>query len=870
MAETSAGSVVYTVDVETSDLLRAQKVANDSLSNLQKGFDKTDAAASKSSQSIGRLGASAKSASSGTDQLSASTSRLAASVRKANTESSAAAQAIGRFGGAIAATVSVGTAIAIIQAADAYGEMAERIEAATSSSAEYSMVQRRLLDNANATYRPLVEAQELFVRTADTLRGLGYTTSQALDITDSLSLAFVRNSASGQRAESAIAAVSASLQKGKVDADAWATILAAVPTIVTDLANSTGKATNEIRQLGAEGKLTGQMLAEGLRKGHDDNAQAAADMAVTVKDAYNNLINTLTVYIGEANKASGASGGLAKALEAVTKGFRETVGMLDPQVELNKLLAERISIQAALAKTEGTWRENLPPQVEARKRLATIEERMRSIQDERIAQLKEEKRQQDALASAPAAAAPETDSSKALSNLKQQAELARLSGEARAKLAAIQKLGNEATEAERVEAQALAAEIYRLETARKAESKTATRASTEKETAAKKAADAERKGIEQNIDAFGKLGAELAAVGQSARDVAMQQAELSLNQYATPEQVQQVRDMAGALYDLQNAKAQQALLGQMDPVAGAQISFEDQLSKLQQLNDAKLLSDQRYLELKAQAEAAYDEQSRALQEENFRRQSTLNALMLDGIEAFGQGATTALAGIASGTFSAQEAFQSLANTILQAGVGALVQLGVQALKTALIQQTAAAAAASAYAVSVAAQVSTTSALAAQAAYASTAAIPIIGPAAAPAAAATAGAAAASLGAPAIASAAGVAAGGRLYGGSVAAGEMYRVNENGAPEIYSAANGQQFMMPNQRGEVISNADATGGAGVVNYVTITIDSGGNSSTDSTGADSDARSLANAINVAVINSLERESRQGGILWQQRQNNG
>jgi hypothetical protein len=40
-----------------------------------------------------------------------------------------------------------------------------------------------------------------------------------------------------------------------------------------------------------------------------------------------------------------------------------------------------------------------------------------------------------------------------------------------------------------------------------------------------------------------------------------------------------------------------------------------------------------------------------------------------------------------------------------------------------------------------------------------------------------------------------------------------VNEGGAPEIFTGGNGQQYLMPNKRGEVVSNADATGGAGAV---------------------------------------------------------
>jgi tape measure domain-containing protein len=53
-------------------------------------------------------------------------------------------------------------------------------------------------------------------------------------------------------------------------------------------------------------------------------------------------------------------------------------------------------------------------------------------------------------------------------------------------------------------------------------------------------------------------------------------------------------------------------------------------------------------------------------------------------------------------------------------------------------------------------------------------------------------------------------GGRLYGGAVDAGSMYRVNENGRPEMFVGSGGRQFMLPNTRGEVVPAGDV-GGAG-----------------------------------------------------------
>ncbi|MDO8251398.1 MAG: tape measure protein [Rhodoferax sp.] len=51
------------------------------------------------------------------------------------------------------------------------------------------------------------------------------------------------------------------------------------------------------------------------------------------------------------------------------------------------------------------------------------------------------------------------------------------------------------------------------------------------------------------------------------------------------------------------------------------------------------------------------------------------------------------------------------------------------------------------------------------------------------------------------------AGGRQYGGPANSGNLYRVNEKGAPEMFTAGNGQQYMMPTQSGRVTA-ADQVG--------------------------------------------------------------
>jgi lambda family phage tail tape measure protein len=220
--------------------------------------------------------------------------------------------------GAAIGSASIGK---IIEAADSYGQMSDRIGMATTSVGEYDQVQQRLLETAKRTYRPLSEAQELYIRTSDSLKSMGYNTGQALDVMDSFSFLLVTNSASADKASSAIDAYSKALQTGKVEADGWQSILAAMPTVVDTIAKSTGKTAEEIRSLGAQGKLSLDVLTEGLQKSAEANGVLADSMSVAVRDAVQNLSNAFGVYVGRLNETSDFTGLLAKGIGALGDNF---------------------------------------------------------------------------------------------------------------------------------------------------------------------------------------------------------------------------------------------------------------------------------------------------------------------------------------------------------------------------------------------------------------------------------------------------------------------------------------------------------------------------------------------------------------------
>ncbi len=229
----------------------------------------------------------------------------------------AAQQAGALMRGAFAAVAGAGLIGGIIKQVDAYGQMSDRMQAAAGSAGEYQMVQEHLLQTAQETYRPLAEAQELYIRTADVMRSLGFNTQQTLDITDSFSFLLVTNAAAADKAGSALDAYSKALQTGKIEADGWVSIQDAMPTIVNAIASATGKSAEQIRKLGVEGKLSLDDLNTGLLGTVEANRKAAAEMSTSVQDALVNINNAVGTFLASIEERTGAVAGLSSLLIAL-------------------------------------------------------------------------------------------------------------------------------------------------------------------------------------------------------------------------------------------------------------------------------------------------------------------------------------------------------------------------------------------------------------------------------------------------------------------------------------------------------------------------------------------------------------------------
>ncbi|EBV6304152.1 hypothetical protein AC844_20555 [Salmonella enterica subsp. enterica serovar Hadar] len=347
-------------------------------------------------------------------------------------------------------------------------------------------------------------------------------------------------------------------------------------------------------------------------------------------------------------------------------------------------------------------------------------------------------------------------------------------------------------------------------------------------------------------------------------ELAKYDAVVALGNKASGEQIAKAEQQAESIWKIQQAtkaaaeeerKRTQAgqnftgLQGQVSPVAAVDNTYAQQMA---QLDEYVQLYPQRIAEaeaVRAGIEDQYHQKRMAAMWEEWQQQSEINSMLGAAVDSLQGGATNAITGLINGTQSLQESFANIGSTILNSVVSAIVDMGVQYVKSLIIGKAMSSAA-------TAAQIAEAGALATAWA-----------PAAMAASIATQGKASAiGLAAYSSSMAAGQAlsiAGARRYGGTVSAGNAYRINEDGRSEIFQTAGGQQAFIPNQSGKVIS-ADKAGGGGVQN-VYFTINTTGGIS-DAEWAQIEAKAINISKKMALFQISDQANRPNGMIQPRR----
>lgn len=682
---------------------------------------------------------------------------------------------INRVAGAIAASLVVDWGKAFLVAADNMSQLNARIERLTGSTSAASQTMQNLLRISSATGGSLQDTAKLWETLSTALRDAGATNGQIIQLTETLQKIGRIGGSSSEEMANALRQFGQSISSGTVRAEEFNSILEQMPELARQIAAGMGVSIGELRQLMLDGKLTAEDALNAIQKQTGSVNAEFEKLPRTLSQANTALTNSFLSMIDSVNQATGASSGMVMVIDSLTAA-------------LDRLVGKAVSADAQISDLNST--------------AEMFNRRARTWSwlglDGWAAQ------------------------NQALSTLSDQA--ATLVSD----MQAVTKASNTAANTKPIE-------IKTTATATGSKSKGgASAAQKEAEQYAKA-----QESVNQKLDEL-KQKAELSAgsVGELSRAQAVLNAQQSLGNTATQEQLMLAGQLAGKAWDNANALREQAKAERERTEAANKFStIQGKTSKTADLDSQyqKDIADiQQYAQLYPQkigeAEAAraaieqqYRDQRNAAMWEEWAQQNAATQAAAAAFDSLGSVASNALTGIVTGSMSASDAMRSIGMTVLNSVVNSFVQMGIEWVKSAIMGQAAQTAAigtvTAVQTAAVATQTATSTAAAATTAAAWTPAailssIASMGTAAAIGLGAVAGVIGANL------------LGKRKNGGPVSAGGMYQVGEGGMPEIYQASTGKQYMIPGDNGRVISNKEMTaGGGGVViniqNYTSSSVD-------------------------------------------------
>lgn len=684
---------------------------------------------------------------------------------------------INRVAGAIAASLVVDWGKAFLVAADNMSQLNARIERLTGSAATASQTMQSLMRISSSTGGSLQDTAKVWETLSTALRDTGATNGQIIQLTETLQKIGRIGGSSTEEMANALRQFGQSISSGTIRAEEFNSILEQMPELARQIAAGMGVSIGELRQLMLDGKLTAEDALNAIQKQTGSVNAEFEKLPRTLSQANTALTNSFLSMIDSVNQATGASSGMVAVIDSLTAALDRLAGKA---ISADAQISDLNSTAEMFTRRARTWSWLGLDGWEAQ--------------------------------------------NKALAGLSNKAAM--LVGD----LAAVTKASQTAANTKPIEIKA---------TATTTGSKSKGGASAAQKEAEQYAKAQET--VNQKLDEL-RQKAELSAgsVGELSRAQAVLNAQQSLGNTATQEQLMLAGQLAGKAWDNANALREQAkaererteasnkfsaIQGKTSKTAGLDSQYQKDIADIQQYA-------QLYPQKIGEAEAAraaieqqYRDQRNAAMWEEWAQQNAATQAAAAAFDSLGSVASNALTGIITGSMSASDAMRSIGMTVLNSVVNSFVQMGIEWVKSAIMGQAAQTAAigtvTAVQTAAVATQTATSTAAAATTAAAWTPAailssIASMGTAAAIGLGAVAGVIGANL------------LGKRKNGGSIQAGGMYQVGEGDKPEIFRANNGSQYMVSGDNGTMLSNKDITSGGGggapilnIYNYSSASVD-------------------------------------------------
>ncbi len=269
---------------------------------------------------------------------------------KAKTEMAGIGKAAENMGKVVGAAVgALAAAFALRELgglADTWSELNARVKNATGSMEAGAATMGRLQEMARRTYSSITQTTEAFLRNSTALSAMGYSTTQQLDLVETLNNALVVSATKGERAASVMDAWSKAMATGNLAGDDLNTVIAGSDRLAKALADSMGINVNQLRAYGAEGKITRDVMY-GVTSQLTQLREEADAMPATIGDGMLLIKDAFLVLVGSLDQALGASSSFGAMLVRLGDGIRSMGDVLVTAVQiLSGMMAPALELVA--------------------------------------------------------------------------------------------------------------------------------------------------------------------------------------------------------------------------------------------------------------------------------------------------------------------------------------------------------------------------------------------------------------------------------------------------------------------------------------------------------------------------------------------
>ncbi|HBY5350862.1 tape measure protein [Klebsiella pneumoniae] len=256
MAE-NAGSIYYDIEMDVQGLLVAQQRVNQRLDLLERGFDSTTRAVNNTERSMSSLSGVAV---------------------------------------ALAAALSVKQ---VSEYADAWATVNNKLANSLRPNEQLADVTERVFNITQQTRSSLDATASLYARLERATRQYGTSADDLAKLTTIINQGFVVSGATAQEAENAIIQLSQGLASGALRGEEFNSVNEQGNRLIVALADSMGVSIGEMRNMAAQGKLTTDVVVNGLLSQGAVIGKEFANTTTTISQALQVAGNNVTKFFGE-------------------------------------------------------------------------------------------------------------------------------------------------------------------------------------------------------------------------------------------------------------------------------------------------------------------------------------------------------------------------------------------------------------------------------------------------------------------------------------------------------------------------------------------------------------------------------------------